>query len=195
MASDSTIIKFCSYNSQGHGAGRTDYIRELCQTNDFVLLQEHWYHDSQASVFETEIENISSHFTSGMEAGVLLEGRPYGGCAVLWSNIRIAEVQPVSVNSRRICGITTNLNGLNTLICSVYMPCLHRQNATEFRDVLAELAILCCSSNLDSIIIGGDFNLDVKNCKTDQSCALKDFLNTHNLKSVLSRKCYSSNLY
>ena len=33
-----------------------DYIKQLCQANDFVLLQEHWYHNSQASVFETEIE-------------------------------------------------------------------------------------------------------------------------------------------
>ena len=72
-----------------------DYIKQVCQANDFVLLQEHWYHNSQASVFETEIEHISSHFTSGMESDVLLEERPYGGCAVLWSNSGTTEVHPV----------------------------------------------------------------------------------------------------
>ena len=95
MASDNTPLKLCSYNSQGHGTGRMDYIKQVCQANDFVLLQEHWYHNSQASVFETEIEHISSHFTSGMESDVLLEERPYGGCAVLWSNSGTTEVHPV----------------------------------------------------------------------------------------------------
>ena len=127
--------------------------------------------------------NTSSHFSSGMESGVLLEGRPYGGCAVLWSNSGTTNVHPVS-SSDRICGITTNLRGLNTLICSVYMPCLVRQNAPEFRDVLIDLGILCSSSKLDSVIIGGDFNIDVKYGMTDQSDALREFMNAHNLKCV-----------
>ena len=64
------------------------------------------------------------------------------------------------------------------------MPCLVRQNAPEFRDVLIDLGILCNSSKLDSVIIGGDFNIDVKYGMTDQSYALREFMNAHNLKCV-----------
>ena len=94
MAETGTI-KICSYNSHGLGAGRLDYIKRLCSSNDFVFIQEHWLLESQASTFERDIDNISSHCISGMDSSNLLNGRPYGGSAVLWRRDLECEVLPI----------------------------------------------------------------------------------------------------
>ena len=45
-------LNVASYNSRGLGADRIDYIQELANANDFVLIQEHWQVTDQLDIFQ-----------------------------------------------------------------------------------------------------------------------------------------------
>ena len=204
MASQ-TVLKICSFNSHGLGPGRMDYIKQLCNDCDFVLLQEHWLFDTQFSRFEKEISNISSHCVSGMDSSCLRYGRPYGGCGILWRNNILLEVTPVLAQSKRISAISIKLESCTILLCSVYRPgssklCLNDTG----RDVTESLTQLTNSCTYDFIIIGGDFNC----CFTDKSkesvkditqfvCdenlfCVSDLNDSHNIKFTFESKANNS---
>ena len=77
-------LNISSYNIHGHGAGRIEYIQQLCSSNDFVMIQAHWLIDNQLTLFNKEIKNITSHCISGMNNTKLVHGCSYGGCGILW---------------------------------------------------------------------------------------------------------------
>ena len=67
-------LNICSYNSHGHGAGRIEFIQQLCSSNDFVIIQEHWLMDIELTLFNKEIKNITSHCISGTVQMVIFAG-------------------------------------------------------------------------------------------------------------------------
>ena len=150
MASQ-TLLKICSFNSHGLGPGRMEYIKQLCNDCDFVLLQEHWLFDTQLS----EISNISSHCVSGMDSTCLRYGRPYRGCGVLWRNNLLLEVTPVLAESKRISAVSIKLESCTILLCSIYMPGLAKLCSNDSRcDVIEALIQLTDICTYDFIIIG-----------------------------------------
>ena len=46
-----------SYNSQGMGIGRVEYINEMLNEVDFLCLQEHWLFDEQIHNFARKFNN------------------------------------------------------------------------------------------------------------------------------------------
>ena len=134
-----------------------DYIKQLFHNCDFVLLQEHWLFDTQLSIFEREIYNISSHCVSGMNSSCLRYGRPYGGCGILWRNDLHLEITPVLTESKCVSAVSIKLESCTILLCSVYMPGCSKLCLVDTRnDVTQALAHLTDSSTNDFIIIGGD---------------------------------------
>ena len=181
MASQ-TVLKFCSFNSHGHGPGRMDYIKQLCHNCNFVLLQEHWLFDTQLSIFEREICNLRSHCVSGMNSSCLRYGRPYGGCSILWRNDLLLEITSVLTESKHISAVSIKLEPCTILLCSVYMPEYAKLCLVDTRsDVTQALAHLTDNSTYDFIIIGGDFNC----CLTDRTKkVISQFIENKNLFCV-----------
>ena len=116
-------LKLSSYNCNGHSPDKIRYIKSLAQTHDFVLLQEHWLMDRQLDIFPRNIENIRVHGVSGMPDNLLLTGRPYGGCAIIWSNSLTYSVTPIECVSRRLCAVLVHSSHAKFLLFNVYMPC------------------------------------------------------------------------
>ncbi len=79
-------LSIVTYNSQGHAPDRLKVIDDLVQCHDFVLIQEHWYLSTQLSdnIIQTHFDNVCSHSVSGVPDDHILEGRPFGGTAILW---------------------------------------------------------------------------------------------------------------
>ena len=96
-------LKFTTYNSHGHGAGRFEYIQKLCDNSDFILIQEHWLLNKQSHLFEQKFPGIRAHSVSGMDDNTILRGRPFGGCAVLWKECLKFKVTPVITDCKRLC--------------------------------------------------------------------------------------------
>ena len=58
----------------------------------------------------------------GFDNSVILEGRPYGSCAILRNSTMLANVVTISVNSRRICAVRVCSSNWKLLLVNVYMP-------------------------------------------------------------------------
>ena len=76
------VISAVSYNAYGWRNGG-EMTKSLCNSNDIILIQEHWLFPS--TLHELEIVN-NTHTVcsiSGMNDLVIKSGRPYGGLAFI----------------------------------------------------------------------------------------------------------------
>jgi len=64
-------------------------------------------------------ENVSYAGVSGFDNSVMLKGRPYGGCAILWKSTILANVVPLYVYSRRICAVRVCSSNWELLLVNV----------------------------------------------------------------------------
>ena len=104
-----------TYNTQGHGLGRIDYISELLSKTHLLLWQEHWFLKKELDQVANKFGdmNVSCHGTFVMDESVILEGRPYGGCLIMWKSAINAVIRPLVCISKRIFGIKMCLKVVN----------------------------------------------------------------------------------
>ena len=113
-----TSLHIMSYNSQGLGLTKVNYVQKLCDDCDIVLLQETLlYEDS--NFLDTNFTGIRHHSVSGMDNTVLRHGRPYGGCSILWKESLLATITPLVTSSKRLCAIKANFHQFSLLLCNV----------------------------------------------------------------------------
>jgi exonuclease III len=172
------MINFCTYNSFGSGDGRLEYISDLLKYHDIILVQETWLLKDNLKFFD-RIPGTDSHGISSVDDAKLLQGRPHGGCSIIWKKSLIFEVSPVLLNlrSKRICAVNAKLpSGETLLIINVYMPCdFVAGNLPEFREALDDISTLVNLQGGDYVLLGGDFNTDFRRA-TQNSLALNDFI-------------------
>ena len=137
-------LTFTSYNSQGHGAGRFEYIQKLVNNYDFVFVQEHWLLNKQCNYFDTKIQGVKSLCISGMNDSVFLQGRPFGGCAILWKDSINANITPINVSCNRVCALSLEYDNNKIVLCNVYMPCNSYidGDVSQFKNVLDSLSAI-----------------------------------------------------
>ena len=182
-----TTLSLASYNSNGHGCGRFEYINKLMKCNDIVLVQEHWLFENEITIFQNKIDDILVHGISSMDNRQLLIGRPHGGCAIIWKKNLQCQITPINCNSKRLCAVIVKMNGMILLLVNLYMPCdTSVDNSNEFECVLNEMSTLIVNHNVDHIIIGGDFNADLSRSTSLHVEKLLMFVEKENLKCALS---------
>ena len=166
-----------------HGAGRFEYIQKLCDNSDFILIQEHWLVNNQSYLFEKRLSGIRSHSISGMDDNTILKGRPFGGCAILWNECLKFKVTPISTDCKRLCCIVVENGDFKLLICNVYMPTYSTSNdyITSFNETLSKISSLLMEHHIDHTVIGGDFNVNLK----DHATAVYRYVNSFFAKRIL----------
>ena len=76
-------LSFTSYNCRGLRADKYHFVNKLLKNTDFLLLQEHWLHNSDLSTFNSFSPASSYHGYSCMYDSDILIGRPFGGICIL----------------------------------------------------------------------------------------------------------------
>jgi hypothetical protein len=76
-------------------------MNKLMNICDVLLVQEHWYLDTDISKIAQYIDNVEVVGVSGMENSQLISGRPYGGCAFVYWNSLKCTVTVLNTQSRR----------------------------------------------------------------------------------------------
>ena len=111
------IMKFsiATYNSNGHAPDRMLYINELCASFDFIFIQEHWLFENEMQICFSKLKGIHHHGISGMSNNELLNGRPYGGVAILWHNSFKGNVTAITTESQRLCAVKITQNGMGII--------------------------------------------------------------------------------
>ena len=165
-------LRVLSYNLHGLNQG-ANTLHEFCNNHEtgIIFIQEHW----QAPSNMYKILSFSNEFVgfgiSAMENKVScgpLQGRPYGGAAVLVRNDLARFVNNV-VCDERFAIVCIN----DYCFISVYLPCKSSLSTNSYIDVLndtlEQIAVHVNTLGSKFIIFGGDLNTDFR-CK----CAATD---------------------
>ena len=173
-------FKLTTYNSQGHGLNKLEYLSHLLQDCDILLWQEHWYFNKELDTLECKFGDTFIYGVSGMDDDLLLTGRPYGGCAILYHKNLPFKVHQIPSHNKRYCAIRMSFNDIDILVINVYMPCdipYDKGNSDEYTSVLIDIKSTILQSDCNYVIIGGDFNANLN---------LKTSVNVNSLTSFLS---------
>jgi hypothetical protein len=84
MADTHNELIVASWNSMGHSENLIEYMSKLVKEVDILFIQEHWHYEYNIASMVNSMDNTQVYGTSGMNYNVLLGGRPYGGCAILY---------------------------------------------------------------------------------------------------------------
>lgn len=160
-----TGLKLTSFNCSGFKNRNYEYLHDVYSKCDILFLQETWLYDFQHSIIESVCVDSNYHAISAMDEGNIGQvGRPYGGCAIVWHRHLGVACHPVKTSSTRLCAVTVDA-GVHKLLCvSVYMPNDDNSNASHniYGEVLCELSTLISIYDNYNLIIGGDFNVDLR---------------------------------
>ena len=157
--------------------------------------------ENQFDSYKTDLNKCGGHCVSGMSGKDFLQGRPYGGCAILWKNYILLDIKPVALDSSCACAVKFSLKNELFLVCNIYMPVCSSSNE-DYVEILNKLKALRIIHDPDYLVIGGDFNVDLNKHSSLQGI-LQDFLceqsskschdfNTCDIKHTFESKCNSA---
>ena len=183
-------LSIVSYNMQGHGAGHLEYVNDLVNGNDIVLLQEHWYSNSNISSLYNALENSVIYGISGMPDDEIICGRPYGGTAIVCNKSLLCKVVPINTTSKRLCVVKLSLPEpkVSIIIVSVYMPTdtyYDKTNLGLFEQELNVIKQVCNEQDAHYVIVGGDFNTDLSRSNSLHTKALSSFMESENMVPLI----------
>ena len=74
-------LKITSFNCQGFKFRNYDYLKEIFNKCDIIILQETWLYNFEHSMFNNVLPLSQYHAISAMDdSDIGRNGRPYGGC-------------------------------------------------------------------------------------------------------------------
>ena len=167
------MVCFASYNCRGINVLKYAFLDKLLQSSDFLFLQEHWLHtDDIPSLANFSSSSIFVHGCSGMQDGVLLNGRPYGGVAIVWHSRLNHTVSIYNHFSTRCCAVCVTLGRFKFALICVYFPTDNFSNSPseELLDTIDCLETFIYSLDVDGIILGGDLNTDFLRDNAQSRC-------------------------
>ena len=122
------------------------YVQSLLQSCDICLIQEHWLlrENLDSLIISDDFLSVG---VSGMDSSILLSGRPFGDCGILYRKSLSSVVRRIFTDSKCLCAISITLNNscdnspfVILLIC-VYLPTDYSTAASHsaFSESLCEL--------------------------------------------------------
>ena len=177
-------MKIASYNCNGF-KNNLCYTSNLFSNVDLLLIQEHWLF-TESLYNLTKLENVCNyHAVCGMEDGKeVIQGRPYGGLAIVWKHNFDDVIEIIPSKSKRICAVAIGNEEIKYLIINVYMPCDTRvqnvANVPDFVEVLQEIDTITENSKANHVILCGDFNTDFSR-NNAHSRLLRDYVSNSSM--------------
>ena len=187
-------IKITSYNCEGFKFRNYDYLNNVFNESDILLLQETWLHSFQFNEFTNVLNNCNYHAVTAMdEADIGRVGRPFGGCAIVWHRDLALTVTPVVTNSPRICAVIITSGHTSILVMSLYMPTDDDINFVAYGEVLHEISSIINTYDSLDVILGGDLNVDYNRLASRNLNLLKCFISQEDL--ICATLPFSDNEY
>ena len=179
-------LNIVSFNIKGLKPRNYDYLQSLFDKSDILLIQETWLYEFEHRNISKILPGSSCIGVSGMnEHDLERTGRPYGGTMIIYKLSKALPVSQIQTNSKRICAASVITESFKLLLISIYMPCDDNSNesASEYLDLLNELTGLLNTYENFTIVVGGDFNVDLSR-NTVNTNLLDNYLMTESLVSV-----------
>lgn len=158
-------LSLCSYNCKNFSSDKYILIRKLIDNSTFVLLQEIWQHEKQfRENLEINMSNTDCHVVSPMNDGILTVGRGHGGVAIIWKKNLKCKIENIHCDSKRLCAIKVKLDDFEFILGNIYMPTdpgSVTYDLLEYTNVLDVINQIRINSDIQNIILGGDWNTDL----------------------------------
>ena len=131
-------LSFVSFNCKGFSNGLS-FLPVLLDSFDVALVQEHWL--SVPELHRLSFDGFISSAISGFDNSVILRGRPFRGCAILYRQSLVSSFKQVATSSNRFCAVKIVLENRCCLVINVYLPTDYRSTAAtdQLVDTLGEL--------------------------------------------------------
>ena len=113
---DHKTLLIGSYNARG-SQNKQDYIGTLLNKVDIMCIQEHWLSESQLSLLGDIDDSFGYTGVSGFDNSNVLQGRPYGGCGILWRLDIAHSVRMLTIDSKRLCAIRIERSEWKSCLC------------------------------------------------------------------------------
>ena len=172
-------LNIVSYNLHGLNQG-ISMLPSLCMFNNIVLIQEHWLYPGDLGKLDCVDENFLCIATSAMNtviARAIRHGRPFGGLGILVRKELLQQFKCVAKRDRFLC---ISIGAI--LIVNVYFPT--HSGIIDYEEqlmcLLQDIRSVVLDSKVESVIIGGDFNVDF-NRRCIGSQLLNEFMQSLNL--------------
>jgi len=136
-------------------------VRKLCNSNDIVLLQEHWLLPHELGCLNNVHHDFLSKGYSAVDVSQdILIGRPYGGTAILYRRDLAGSIKIIETYDDRLTAVELLTNVGSVLVMSVYMPtdCGDSDCLEKFTDVCARIVAIYAESAAVHLVVGGDYN-------------------------------------
>jgi exonuclease III len=179
-------LRIVTYNSTGLGDAKLEYVRDMLDSlkGNILLLQETWLLPNNLEKLNNIHKDFLSYGVSAIDNSVVLQGRPYGGLAILWHHSLGPCVKRVKTRNCRLCCIYLEFEQNNVLIMNVYMP-VDSMSKThvnmDYMDVCDEMELLLADLDCNTkVILAGDLNTDFSRGNA-HDLYLKDFIDRHSL--------------
>ena len=154
-------LRVMSYNCRGINIIKTEYIKSLLSICDILFIQEHWFCDAQIQSFSSLNSDFLSCGVCGFDSQSVLQGRPFGGCAILWRKELRTDVRVIDTGSRRVCAISCISDCYKLLFINVYMP--FEDGDDNIEEFYSQLSVIENILELHAeclVVCGGDFNVE-----------------------------------
>ena len=153
-------LNFSSFNCRSVKNSLVD-VKNLCDSADFVLLQEHWLLPNELDILNHIHPDFYGTGLSAVDiSSDILIGRPYGGTAILYRKKFASSVKHIdSMESRATCvQIDSDIGPV--LLISVYMPTNYNDDPSlhAYVDMCSKLNAILIETDAIYTIIAGDFN-------------------------------------
>lgn len=204
--SSTTNFRLATYNSNGLAPDRVETIKTLCETHDIVLIQEHWLLPNNTDIMQKHVDKThNSYCISAVDNSTLLVGRPYGGCAILSRREMKLDISPQPCNNKRLYPMIISSEYFKILLVCIYMPTDQKYvTDPELLSTLLDLRNLISTHQVDSVMLGGDWNVDLSRPSAHlnevRDFALSEFLQfgldytDSNVQHTFRRKCRNGNI-
>ena len=116
MTDSTDTFHLVSYNCRGWNSG-IGLLRDIAPEFDLCMIQEHWLFAQQIGLLNFD-HAFTSCGISGMDDGVLLKRRPFGGWGFIFRKIFLHNIKIIKLHFKHFYAI---LLQLILLIC-VYPP-------------------------------------------------------------------------
>ena len=141
-----------------------DFICNISKECDMLLMQEHCLYKRELNKMCKLGDGMAITGKISMDECFAREGRPYGGCAILWKLSLKSEGKELKCNHVRLCEIMIQINNCEIMCLNVYVPCdgwSEDDKFAEYMDVLSEIQQLIHTYYPGHVIYGGDWNTDL----------------------------------
>ena len=160
-------LRIASYSCRNVNTS-VENIRQLCDNNDLIFLQETWLTDEDLTeLMCMHVDFYADGVSSMTPDREILSGRPFSGLGIMWRKSLGSCITIEKYDDHRLMAVHFDNGSCKLLAVNIYMPyddrSVRSSNYDEYINYLGVVHAIIQESAASNIMIIGDWNANVNN--------------------------------